>query len=134
MSSGNNKIISCLCGGIQLKIKGPLRHVSNCHCRQCMKTHGNYAAYTNALEKDIKFIKKITLKWFKSSKKARRGFCNKCGASIFFKFLRSDNISIAAGMFKNPTKLKTTTNIFVKGKLDYYKLDSRLPKFSRYSK
>ena len=108
MSSGNNKIISCLCGGIQLRTKGPLRHVSNCHCRQCMKTHGNYAAYTNTLEKDIKFIKKRTLKWFKSSKKAKRGFCNKCGASIFFKFLGSDDISIAAGMFQNPTKLKTT--------------------------
>jgi len=134
MSSRNNKIISCLCGGIQLKTKGPLRHVSNCHCRQCMKTHGNYAAYTNALEKDIKFIKKGTLKWFKSSKKARRGFCNKCGASIFFKFLGSDDISIAAGMFQNPTKLKTTINIFVKGKLDYYKLDNKLSKFSRYSK
>ena len=134
MSSGNNKIISCLCGGIQLKTKGPLRHVSNCHCRQCMKTHGNYAAYTNALEEDIKFIKKRTLKWFKSSKKARRGFCNKCGASIFFKFLGSANISIAAGMFQNPTKLKTTKNIFVKGKLDYYELNSKLPKFGRYSK
>jgi len=134
MSSGNNKIISCLCGGIQLKTKGPLRHVSNCHCRQCMKTHGNYAAYTNVLAKDIKFIKKKTLKWFKSSKKARRGFCNKCGASIFFKFLGSDDISIAAGMFQNPTKLKTTKNIFVKGKLDYYQLDNKLSKFSRYSK
>ena len=134
MSSGNNKIISCLCGGIQLKTKGPLRHVSNCHCRQCMKTHGNYAAYTKALEKDIKFIKKRTLKWFKSSKKARRGFCNKCGASIFFKFLGSDDISIAAGMFQNPTKLKTTINIFVKGKLDYYQLDNKLSKFNRYSK
>ena len=134
MSSGNNKIISCLCGGIQLKTKGPLRHVSNCHCRQCMKTHGNYAAYTKALEKDIKFIKKRTLKWFKSSKKARRGFCNKCGASIFFKFLGSDDISIAAGMFQNPTKLKTTINIFVKGKLDYYKLDNKLSEFRRYSK
>ena len=54
MSSRNNKIISCLCGGIQLKTKGPLRHVSNCHCRQCMKTHGNYAAYTNTPEKDLK--------------------------------------------------------------------------------
>jgi len=134
MPSRNNKIISCLCGGIQLKTKGLLRHVSNCHCRQCMKTHGNYAAYTNAQEKDVKFIKKKTLKWFKSSKKAKRGFCSKCGASMFFKFLRSDNISIAAGMFKNPTKLKTTKNIFVKGKLDYYNLDNKLPKFSRYSK
>ena len=134
MSSRNNKIISCLCGGIQLKTKGPLRHVSNCHCRQCMKTHGNYAAYTSTPEKDVKFIKRRTLKWFRSSKRAKRGFCKKCGASLFFKFLKSNNISISAGIFKNPTKLKTTRNIFVKGKLDYYKLDNKLPKFVRYKK
>ena len=134
MSSRNNKIISCLCGGIQLKANGLLRHVLNCHCYQCMKTHGNYAAYTTSLEKDIKFIKKRTLKWFKSSKKAKRGFCKKCGAGIFFKFLNSDSISIAAGMFKNPTNLKTKMNIFVKGKLDYYKLDNRLLKRRRYEK
>ena len=134
MSSRNNKIIGCLCGGIQLKTKGLLRSVLNCHCNQCMKTHGNYATYTSSLEKDIKFIKKRTLKWFRSSKRAERGFCNKCGASIFFKILNSDNISIAAGMFKNPTKLKTKMNIFVEGKLDYYKLDNRLPKRQRYEK
>ena len=134
VSSRNNKMVSCLCGGVQLKIKGSLRHVLNCHCYQCMKTHGNYAAYTNALEKDIRFVKKRTLKWFRSSKKAKRGFCKKCGASMFFKFLGSDSISISAGMFKNPTKLKTTKNIFVKGKLDYYKLDNKLLKFIRYSK
>ena len=74
MSSGNNKVISYLCGNVQLKTEGPLQHVSNCHCSKCMITHGNYAAYTTALEKDIKFIKKRTLKWFKSSKKAKRGF------------------------------------------------------------
>ena len=134
MSSRNNKIISCLCGGIQLKTKGSLRHVLNCHCYQCMKTHGNYAAYTTSREKDIKFIKKKTLKWFRSSKKAKRGFCKKCGASMFFKFLDSDSISIAAGMFQNPTTLKTKMNIFIEGKLDYYKLDNRLPKSKGYEK
>ena len=87
MSSRNNKIISCLCGGIKLKVNGPLRHVSNCHCFQCMKTHGNYAAYTAAKEKDVIFLKKGTLKWFRSSKKAKRGFCKKCGASIFLSSL-----------------------------------------------
>ena len=130
----SSKIAKCLCGGIKIKVRGKLRHVINCHCSQCMKTHGNYAAYTSTSEKDVKFIKRRTLKWFRSSKRAKRGFCKKCRASMFFKFLRSDNISIAAGMFKNPTKLKTKMNIFIKGKLDYYKLDNQLPKFSRYSK
>ena len=125
---------SCLCGGIKLKTQGYHRNVQNCHCIQCMKTHGHHAAYTNVEERNVKFLKKRTLKWFKSSKRAKRGFCNKCGASLFFKIIGAKTISIAAGMFNRPVKLKTTMNIFVKGKLDYYKLDSSMPKFNRYPK
>ena len=125
---------SCLCGGIQLRTHGYHRDVENCHCVQCMKTHGHYAAYTNVQEQNVKFLKKRTLKWFRSSKTAKRGFCRKCGASLFFKIIGSNNISIAAGMFNGPTKLKTKMDIFVKGKLDYYKLDNRLLKFKRYPK
>ena len=123
---------SCLCSGIKLKTQGYHRNVQNCHCIQCMKTHGHHAAYTNVEERNVKFLKNRTLKWFKSSKRAKRGFCNKCGASLFFKIIGAKTISIAAGMFNKPIKLKTTMNIFVKGKSDYYKLDSRMPKFNRY--
>ena len=132
--SKNNKIVKCLCEGIKLKIKGYLRHVINCHCSQCMKTHGNYASYTSCLEKDLIFISKKTLKWYQSSKKAKRGFCSNCGASIFYKYLTSKNISISAGMFQNPTNLKVKLNIFSKGNLDYYKIDTKIPKHDRYSK
>ena len=125
---------SCLCGSIKIKTKGYHRNVSNCHCIQCRKTHGIYGAYSNVKNKDIKFINKKNLGWFKSSKNAKRGFCKKCGASIFFKIKNSDNISIAAGMFDKPTKLKTTRNIFVGTKSDFYKITDKLPKFNRYSK
>ena len=125
---------NCLCGGIKLKTQGYHRNVQNCHCIQCMKTHGHHAAYTNVEEWDVKYLKKKTLKWFKSSKRAKRGFCSKCGSSLFFKIIGTKTISIAAGMFNRSVKLKTTMNIFVKGKSDYYKLDSRMPKFNRYSK
>ena len=125
---------SCLCGSIQLRTQGYHRNVQNCHCIQCMKTHGHHAAYTNVEDRNVKFLKKRTLKWFKSSKRAKRGFCNKCGASLFFKIIGAKTISIAAGMFNRPVQLKTTMNIFVKGKSDYYKLDSSMPKFNRYPK
>ncbi len=125
---------SCLCGGIKLRTQGYHRNVHNCHCNQCMKTHGHHAAYTSVKEQNVRFLKKRTLKWFKSSKRAKRGFCNKCGASLFFKIIGAKIINIAAGMFDRPAKLKTTMNIFVKGKSDYYKLDSRMPRFNRYPK
>ena len=119
---------------MKIKIKEKLRHVINCHCSQCLKTHGNFAAYTSCSEDRIDFINKKTLKWYRSSKIAKRGFCSNCGASIFYKLLKSENISIAAGMFHNPTKLKTHSNIYTKGRLDYYKLDSKIPKFNRNSR
>ena len=130
----SSKIAKCLCGGIKIKIIGKLRQVINCHCSQCMKTHGNFAAYTNSLEKNITYISKSTLRWYHSSNFAKRGFCSKCGASVFYKIKKSNNISISAGMFTNPTKLKTHSNIFIKDKLDFYKIDPSLPKFRRSEK
>ncbi len=126
-------IAKCLCESIKFKIKGKLRHIKNCHCNQCMKTHGNYAAYTACNENDIIFLNKKNLKWYQSSKIAKRGFCAKCGASIFYKKFDSNKVSVAAGMLSNPTKLKTISNIFTKKKMDYYKLDKKIPKFKRYS-
>ena len=125
---------SCLCGGVKFKTNGFHRHISNCHCIQCMKTHGNFAAYTALKDLNIKFLNKRTLKWFKSSKKAQRGFCKKCGSSILFKMNNSNIISISAGLFDKSLKLKTNRNIFTKNRLKYYSLDNNIPKFSRYSK
>ena len=53
---------------------------------------------------------------------------------MFFRSMDSKDIHVAAGMFNKPVKLKTEMNIFVKKKLEYYKLDNRLPKFNKYPK
>ena len=124
----------CLCGNISFKTSGYHKDVQNCHCVQCLKTHGHHAAYSKVEEKDLKFLSKKSLKWFKSSKRAKRGFCSNCGASIFFKVIGTNSVCIAAGIFNNPTKLKTSIEIFTKGKSDYYKINSKLPKYARYPK
>ena len=124
---------SCLCKGIHFTIKGEFRPVINCHCIQCTKTHGNFASYTSVLEENIIYKSKKTLKWFVSSAKAKRGFCKKCGASIFFKIFGSRAISISAGLFKNPTKLKTVSHIYIHNKRDYYKISDSLPKYQKYT-
>ncbi len=92
------KIAKCLCGGIKMKVKGKLADVINCHCSQCRKTNGNYGAYTNCPEENVTFISKKTLKWYRSSTFAKRGFCSRCGTSMFYKLLKSEELDIAAGM------------------------------------
>lgn len=120
---------SCLCGGVRFAVNGPLRDVVNCHCGQCRKVHGHYAAYTAAAEADIEWLEKESLVWFESTPgKVRRGFCSRCGASLFWWLAGRGSISIAAGVLDAPTGLKTIRHIYVAHAGDYYELPDTLEK------
>ena len=75
----------CLCGSVAFNILNELRGVIFCHCGQCLKTHGHFSAYTEAYENDIEWRETSSLPWYQSSTNTKRGFCKKCGASLFYK-------------------------------------------------
>ncbi len=118
----------CECGAVQYSVTGPLRDVVNCHCKQCQRTHGNYAAYTATETRYISLIRDQGLKWYQSSDHARRGFCKECGASLFWEPLSKDYTCIAAGTLDTPTGLTTVRHIFIADAGDYYHLNDNLEK------
>lgn len=120
---------ACLCGGVQFELKGDLRPVINCHCSQCLKTHGNFAAYTQVAEDDLSFVSERTLSWFRSSDTAQRGFCHQCGSSLFWSRDESNGVSVSAGVLDQPTGLKTVSHIFVDSRGDYYDISDSLPQY-----
>jgi len=121
----------CLCGGISYEIKGQPRDVVNCHCGQCRKTHGHYAAYTSVAEQDLVFKSDATLCWYDSTPGvAKRGFCGECGASLFWKPMQEPRVSVTAGSMDAPTGLSTIKHIFVEDASDYYELTDDLEKLS----
>ena len=113
---------SCLCEQVSFRVNGPLRPVLMCHCRQCRKTSGHYWAATNAMRTDLEMINDQGLRWFDSSDKATRGFCQNCGASVFWHWHGSDTISIAAGSLDDTVELQTEGHIFTGLKGSYYHL------------
>ncbi len=78
----------CLCGSVKYRIYGELRGIVNCHCSKCRRSNGHYGAYTSVALKDIEISDKGGLTWFDSTTdetpNVRRGFCAKCGASLFW--------------------------------------------------
>jgi len=112
----------CLCGGVAYEVRGPLREVVNCHCGQCLRTHGNFAAFTSVARDDLVLTEERGLKWYDSSETARRGFCGTCGASLFWAPQGEGRIAIAAGTLDRPTGLTTNRHIFVADKGDYYEI------------
>jgi hypothetical protein len=122
----------CLCGGVRYVVHGPLRGVIACHCSQCRRTSGHYAAMTNAPSEDLELKSSQTLVWYQSSATAERGFCGTCGSNLFWRQFDSDTTSITAGTLDTPTGIAMEQHIFVADKSDYYTLDDDLPKLTAW--
>jgi hypothetical protein len=112
----------CLCGAVKFEIDGPMRDVVACHCGQCQKTHGNFAAYSATDTDKLRLTEDRGLAWFISSETARRGFCRECGASLFWEPNFADYTAVAAGALDSPTGLKLVRHIFTDDKPDWYEI------------
>ena len=117
----------CLCGGVRYRLSGALRGVIACHCSQCRKTSGHYAAMTSAPSAKLAMASSNSLVWYRSSDTAERGFCGRCGGNLFWKQAGNDAISITAGTLDTPTDLRVEEHIFVADKSDYYTIDDGAP-------
>ena len=120
----------CLCGGVRNRVTGRLQPVVACHCRQCRRTHGHFAAYTATPRAALELVEAAGLRWYGSSPGVRRGFCGTCGASVFWERVEGSQISIAAGTLDAPTGLATVGHIFVADAGDYYAIADDLPRFA----
>jgi hypothetical protein len=121
----------CLCGGVRYRISGPRRDVICCHCENCRRTHGHFAAYTAVLKSDLEMLSSTTLQWFHDrGPDTLRGFCNVCGASLFWDANdASDKLSVAAGSLDDSAELKLVGHIFLTEAGRYYSIEDGLPQF-----
>lgn len=123
---------SCLCGAVRYEISGPLRPSVACHCTQCRKTSGHYWSATQVDAADLTITHDEGLTWFQSSTHAKRGFCQRCGSSLFWQMDGEDRVSIGSGTLDGPTGLHTAKHIFAKDKGDYYDITGDTPVLDRY--
>lgn len=123
---------SCLCGDVTYELEGPFRKVQACHCTQCRKTSGHFWAATSVAEQRFKLLEDKGLKWFRSSSWAERGFCQNCGASLFWKMDDRGDISIAAGTLDDDSGIETDRHICMATKGGYYEINDGLPQEDKW--
>jgi hypothetical protein len=103
----------CMCGAVRYEVHGPLRPIVMCHCSQCRRVTGHFMAATAARRSDFKLLSADELQWYKSSHEARRGFCGRCGSTLFWDGNGLDYLSIAAGTLDDASGLAVACHIFV---------------------
>ena len=115
----------CLCGAVRYQVHGPLRDVLICHCVECRRWHGNFAASTAAARDRLALTEQRGLRWIASpasDARARRGFCGECGSSLFWDAPDRDYVAIAAGSLDGDTGLRIAAHWFTSQKGDWYDL------------
>ncbi len=121
---------ACLCGGVAFRLPGPAGPVTACHCRQCRRLSGHYAASFDAGEATIDWLRRDTLGEYATPAGGRRGFCTRCGSSLWFRSAAGE-FSVEAGAVTGPTGGRMAEHIFVGSKGAYYEIDDGLPQAGR---
>lgn len=125
---------SCLCGDITFEVVGDLPTMDACHCTQCRKFSGHYLAAVDVKRDALTVHNEAGVRWYESSERVRRGFCGRCGSSLFFDPLDRDKhdwTAVAMGAFDGPTNTALAVHIFVSEKGDYYEICDGLPQNER---
>jgi hypothetical protein len=117
----------CLCGAVRYEIRGKLRPVIMCHCKQCQRSTGHVMASTAARHSDFHLVGDEGLEWYTSSPEARRAFCRRCGSTLFWQGAGRDYLSIAAGTLDDTSGLEIACHIFVADKGSYYEIADGTP-------
>lgn len=109
---------SCLCGSVKLKAEKMDPKLGVCHCTRCRKwSAGPFLAVDCGAELTMEgeeFVER-----FESSEWAQRGFCKKCGTSLFY-FLKPAGQYIVSSEVFSESELVFDHEIFVDEKPAYY--------------
>ncbi|MCD9029972.1 GFA family protein [Luteimonas sp. BDR2-5] len=123
---------SCLCGDVRFEVAAELAAPDACHCVACRKSSGHVFASTDVpVEALTIHDPQAALCWYASSERVRRGFCGRCGASLFWAPVGGAKIAVAMGAFDTPTGTHLHMHIFVSEQGDYYVIDDGLPQHAR---
>lgn len=117
----------CLCGAVVFEVTPPFREAIICHCGQCRRWAGHIWAASAVPPERFRLIKGDSLRWFRSSSKAERGFCATCGSSLFWRPSSGTHVSFAPGALDAPTGLSLKGHQCVASKGDYYDIPTSEP-------
>lgn len=109
----------CLCGTVTVTIPAARVGVGACHCQTCRRwCSGPWMA----IQAPEAVIRGDTLKVYRSSAYAERGYCGGCGSHIYHRPQLGPELAIAAGLFADDG-LVLTHEIFHDHKPAFYRFD-----------
>ena len=121
----------CLCGEVQFTgtpIQGRGIHV--CHCGQCRRwASGPYMSAR--MEGGVTLTKDDGLAWFASSDVGERGFCRRCGSTMFWRTTGAErDWAVSVGTLAEGHGQEIAKHIWIDDKPDFYDFADDTPRLT----
>ncbi|MEZ8827262.1 GFA family protein [Vibrio cyclitrophicus] len=126
---------SCLCGSIQLSLKGSVSNIIHCHCSPCRKASGSAYATNGFIEAENLILTDAdnTLTYYESSEGKRKYFCNTCGSPIYSSNDQSPKrLRLRLGILDTDISERPISHNFVTSKANWEDLDAQLPRSEKH--
>jgi hypothetical protein len=123
MPAGSGK---CLCGAVRFTAENVETHHHACHCGMCRRWSGGPAFATAA--EGVRFEGEKNIVRYASSDWAERGFCKRCGSSLFYFLKPAGQYMIYVGAFDEPKDFTLAGEIYIDHKPAGYAFAGDLPK------
>lgn len=109
----------CLCGSVSLIVKSASKNIGACHCNMCRQWIGGPLLAVDC-GNEVEFEGGESIATYSSSEWAERGFCKKCGTSLFYKLKEAGQYMVPAGVLNIESELNFDHQIFIDEKPSYY--------------
>ena len=118
---------ACLCGAVQFEAILPSKWCAHCHCSLCRKAHGAGYVTWAGFEQEQVAVTGDEIEWYDSSREAQRGFCKRCGSTMFFRSERwAGELHIAVGCIDGALDRQPQANAFFDAHVDWMPIDRSL--------
>lgn len=102
----------CLCGAVTFVARVDNPEIQLCHCVQCQRwTGGGPLSVVQVSDVDLSGVDHI--RHYHASEWGERGFCDTCGATIYWRMRGKPLTDMPAGLFDDQSGLSVTEEIFV---------------------
>jgi hypothetical protein len=118
----------CQCGAVRYAFYAPLENSHVCHCRMCQRaTGGVFAALAGTAAENFAWTRG-TPGFFASSSLARRGFCEKCGTPLSFKYDdAASRMYVTIGSLDHPERAAILKQYGIESRLPWVKFCEEVP-------
>lgn len=125
---------SCLCGGVQYEVSGPLFAMARCHCRECRKASGaEFATNASIRAENFRLVSgEALLAQYESSPGQARVFCGRCGSPIMKRFAdKPDTVRIRLGTLDSDIDERAKLHVWVSERPNWSEIGDDLPQFEK---